>query len=51
MLHFAGNWKENNVFKKGPFLKFDNEMDAFLEALPSFLDKDIEIKSYNKISD
>ena len=51
MLHFAGNWKENKIFKEGPFLKFDNEMDVFFESLPSFLDKDIEIKSYNKIRD
>ncbi len=51
MLHFAGNWAENKIFKFGPFLEFENDMDKYLNKIPEFLETEISINSYGKIKD
>ena len=48
MLHFAGSWPENDVFKAGPFL-FDETQSSFYNSLKGYLRDEIEIKSYGRL--
>ncbi len=48
MLHFAGSWPENNVFKHNIFLKNNNSL-SYYKKLPKFLNKKIKIKSYGRL--
>ena len=48
MLHFAGSWPENDVFKTGPFL-FEDSKSSFYHSLTDYLCDEIEIKSYGRL--
>ncbi len=48
MLHFAGSWPENDVFKDGPFL-FGDAGSEFYQLLDRYLNEDTKIKSYGRL--
>jgi len=46
MLHFAGSWNENNIFRESLHHGIANNLDSYLKLLPDFLEESLVIKSY-----
>ena len=48
MLHFAGSWPENNVFKNNIFLKKNNSSNYY-KKLPKIINKELKTKAYGRL--
>ena len=48
MLHFAGAWPENDVFKFGPFL-LNEKGKEYYEVIDNYLKEKTEIKNYGRL--
>ncbi len=49
MLHFAGSWPPNDVFKDRILKQNNKDISKYYKKLPKFLNKKLKIKSYGKI--